>query len=143
MTPTTDASKAVVDASVAVKWLVNEPGRDAALALLAGEAELVAPDELTSEVGNAIWAKARRKLLTPDEAREVLASFLTAMPVRLVDARVLLPAALDIAIRLEHPIYDCLYLALAQHERCPLVTADQRLQAVVKGTDLEGLVEPL
>jgi predicted nucleic acid-binding protein len=143
VTVTTDASKAVVDASVAVKWFANEPGRDAALALLAGDAELVAPDELAAEFGNAIWAKVRRKLLTPDEAREILASFLGAMPTRLVDARDVLPTALDIAIQLEHPVYDCLYLALARAERCQVVTADQRLQAVVRGTDQEPLVVAL
>jgi predicted nucleic acid-binding protein len=143
VTATTEGSKAVVDASVAVKWFANELGRDEALALLAGAAELVAPDELTAEFGNAVWAKVRRKVLTPDEAREILASFLDAMPVRLVDARGVLPAALDIAIQLEHPVYDCLYLALAREEGCHVVTADERLQQVVRGTDLESLVRLL
>jgi len=40
--------------------------------------------------------------------------------------------ALELAIELDHPIYDCFYLALAERERCPLVTADKRLVAATK-----------
>jgi predicted nucleic acid-binding protein len=39
--------------------------------------------------------------------------------------------ALRIAISLQHPVYDCFYLALAQAEDCPLVTADQRFLRAV------------
>ena len=42
-------------------------------------------------------------------------------------------AAMALAIRLKHPIYDCFYLALAERERCALVTADARLIAAAKG----------
>jgi predicted nucleic acid-binding protein len=41
-------------------------------------------------------------------------------------------ASLEIAVSLNHPIYDCFYLALARRERVPLVTADKRLAAVAK-----------
>jgi predicted nucleic acid-binding protein len=34
---------------------------------------------------------------------------------------------MDLARRLNHPIYDCVYLALAERERARFVTADQRL----------------
>ena len=36
----------VVDASVAVKWLLEEPGSKAAAALLRGRRKLIAPDLL-------------------------------------------------------------------------------------------------
>jgi predicted nucleic acid-binding protein len=35
--------------------------------------------------------------------------------------------ALELAVDLRHPIYDCLYLALAERERAPIVSADARL----------------
>jgi predicted nucleic acid-binding protein len=40
--------------------------------------------------------------------------------------------ALAIAINLNHPIYDCFYLALAQRERCAIITADAKLLAAAK-----------
>jgi predicted nucleic acid-binding protein len=34
---------------------------------------------------------------------------------------------MDVARRLGHPVYDCVYLALAEREHAPFVTADHRL----------------
>lgn len=39
----------------------------------------------------------------------------------------LVSRALELAIQLKHPIYDSFYLALAERERAPLITADERL----------------
>src|SRR5256885_7349326 len=47
----------VVDASVAVKWVLNEPRTDAALALC--EEELVAPALWLAEAANALWRHVR------------------------------------------------------------------------------------
>ncbi|MHA6619459.1 hypothetical protein [Pseudonocardia sp. DLS-67] len=52
-------STIVVDASVALKWTVTEPGSDAANALLERNALLVAPEHLLGEVGNGRAARAR------------------------------------------------------------------------------------
>jgi predicted nucleic acid-binding protein len=39
----------------------------------------------------------------------------------------LLPLAIDLAIANNHPVYDCLYLALAMERHVQLVTADRQL----------------
>jgi len=39
----------------------------------------------------------------------------------------LLPIAVEMAIRLGHPAYDCFYLALASSDDCPFATADRKL----------------
>ena len=49
----------VVDASVALKWLVEEEGSEAANRLLQGDHELYAPRLMASEIANALWRKAR------------------------------------------------------------------------------------
>jgi predicted nucleic acid-binding protein len=116
-------ARAVVDASVAIKWLVDEPRSDLAFRLM--EAELCAPALLLAECGNALWRRVRLGLLGRSQAAERLAALRSA-PVKLHADDALTPAALDIALRLDHPIYDCLYLALAE-EQMPLVTADGRL----------------
>jgi predicted nucleic acid-binding protein len=63
---------AVVDASVAVNWVIGEAGGDAA-APLAGT-HLSAPDILLAECGSALWAKARRGEIAEDEAVSALAT---------------------------------------------------------------------
>ncbi len=56
---------------------------------------------------------------------------------RIVPTEELAGAALRFAIDLRHPIYDCFYLALAEREEATLVTADARLLAVAKKTNVK------
>ena len=50
----------------------------------------------------------------------------------LVPMAELAASATEIAIKLKHPIIDCFYLALAERECAPLITADKRLIAAAK-----------
>ena len=116
----------VVDASVAVKWLVREPLSHQASLLLAKEVSLLAPDLLFAEAANALWAMRQRGDLEDDEFEEAVQTLRTApvlVPSTLLQ---LVPAASRLAADLGHPIYDCFYLALAIEEEAPLITADQR-----------------
>lgn len=126
----------VVDASVAIKWVVEEEGSEAAVGLLDGPA-LAAPDLLMPKYANILWKKVRRAELAPEEA---------TLAVELVPTRPLMPAALALAIRLDHPAYDCAYLALALDRGHPFVTVDARLARIVAqrgGPELAGAVRPL
>jgi predicted nucleic acid-binding protein len=113
----------IVDASVAVKWVVSEPGSDEAAALL--EQRLGAPALWLSEASNALWAKVMRRQLSPDEARGQAADLADA-PMTTIALPGLLPAAMHMALELEHPIYDCFYLAAAMQRDTYVVTADRR-----------------
>ena len=115
----------VIDASVAVKWLIEEDGTSDALALRR-RARLIAPDLLVAECANIFWKKVQRGELSQDEAL-LAARLLQASEIELAPTRSLLEAATRIAIELDHPAYDCLYLALAIDRNCSFVTADQRL----------------
>ena len=115
---------AVVDASVAVKWVVPESGSDRARLL--AQAKLEAPDLLSVECANILWKKVRLGHLTRRAAADCL-RLLLAMPVAVVGSRELLDSALRLSLELDHPVYDCLYLALALQRRFPLVTADEKL----------------
>ncbi len=120
----------VVDASVAMKWLVPEPLSDQAARLLDHPAGLSAPDMLVVEAANVLWRKAARREISGGEADRALAllegSGLDFHPVRPLAAR-----ALELARALAHPVYDCVYLALAERQRVPLVTADRRFIATI------------
>ena len=113
----------VIDASIAVKWVVEEDGTPQALALRQ-RAKLIAPELLVAEGANILWKKVRRRELSKDEA--VLASrLLQAAEIELQPTRSLLEPATRIAIELDHPAYDCLYIALAVANGCQFVTADE------------------
>jgi predicted nucleic acid-binding protein len=114
----------VIDASIAVKWVVEEEGTQAALALRRS-AKLLAPELLVAECANILWKKVQRDELSKEEAL-LAARLLQAAEIELLPTRSLLEAATRFAIELEHPAYDCLYLALAIESGCRFVTADQR-----------------
>jgi len=118
----------VIDASVALKWVLDEPGHEAADALL--DDELVAPALWLIEAANALWRLTRRGELTPDQARTRLTELGNA-PVVTSDIEDDLFAAADLAIALGHPVYDCLYLAAAIREDTHVVTADGRFHAII------------
>jgi predicted nucleic acid-binding protein len=132
----------VIDASVALKWFVPEPGHEAALTLLRGDDELLAPDWLLVEVANALWKQWRRSVIDPTQIDEIL----TMLPslLMLTDARALVQRASVIARTLDHPVYDCLYLAAAEARNAPLVTDDRALlgKAVQSGFAARGLQAP-
>jgi predicted nucleic acid-binding protein len=131
----------VVDASVALKWVLDEPGSESADALL--EEELIAPALWLLEAANALWWRSQRGEITPDEATERLTELLNA-PVATTTIEGDLLTAAELASRLDHPVYDCLYLAMAIRENTYVVTADSRFHAVVdRSPKLRGAVRLL
>jgi predicted nucleic acid-binding protein len=120
------ARSAVVDASVAIKWLLPESHSSEALRLLSESYALLAPDLLFPEVGNVLWKRIRSGEIDEAKAAELL-HWLTDLPIEIYSAGPLLTAALAIACGSGRTVYDSLYLALAVQERTVLVTADERL----------------
>jgi len=114
----------VIDASVAVKWVVEENGTTDALAILK-RARLAAPDLLMAECANILWKKVQRNELLADEA--ILgARLIQRVDMEIFPMRQLLESATRMAIELDHPAYDCVYLALALTNDWLFVTADDR-----------------
>jgi predicted nucleic acid-binding protein len=99
-----------------------EVDSDAALALRSGRVS--APDLLIAECANALWKKVRRSELTAQEA-SLAARLLQRADIELEPMRDLIEPATQLAVALDHPAYDCLYLALAQANESEFVTADE------------------
>lgn len=113
----------IVDASVAMKWLVDEAGSDAALRLR--KCDLAAPTLLRIEVANVLWALAANGAMRAGMSKELFALFLRA-PMELVEPDDTLEArALGLALEIGRPVGDCVYLALAERLGTRLITADQ------------------
>lgn len=124
----------IVDASVALKWYLNdEPHAGEARALLNADEALVAPEIVIAEVCNAAWLGVRAKRIRDMQAQEIARSVANIFSA-LVSGSDLAERAMTIAIQLDHAAYDCFYLALAEARDAPMVTADQRLRRKVRGT---------
>ena len=124
----------VVDASVAVKWLVEEEYSDAADRLLEGSHDLFAPRLMASEVGNALWRKVRMGEIERSRAG-VLASAISEMAVSWAGDEGVCPDAVRLSLALDRPVYDCVYLALAYRVGATLVTADARFVNALAKTE--------
>jgi predicted nucleic acid-binding protein len=119
-------TRLAVDASVAVKWFVPEIHSEAALRLLKEERDLLVPDLVWGEVGNILWKKKQRGEITDENARFILQQ-LGRFNLVVHSSQELADTAWALASRLKRTFYDSLYLALAERQGCPLVTADRRL----------------
>jgi predicted nucleic acid-binding protein len=118
----------VVDASVAAKWLLPEPGQAEADALLRDSSALLAPALIRQEVASAVTRRVRLGTMPPEEAREryrTWSGLLRDGALVLMPDEELLDQAVELSVHLKHSLPDCLYLAAAQRRRVPLITADR------------------
>jgi predicted nucleic acid-binding protein len=117
--------KLVVDASVAVKWVVPEELSVAAVRLRDGY-DFAAPDILFAEIMSTLWKKVRRGEIPEDDGTYALAAF-NRIELDLIPAKAIAAEAFQLSLKLRHPAYDCFYPCVAALRSCPLVTADKRL----------------
>lgn len=118
----------VVDASVAVKWFLNEAYSKDALALLSADEKLIAPQLVAYEVAGAFVRARRRGDIDDVELEEIIQSWTAA-----IDASILyvqyeakdVHRASTLASEIGHTIADCVYLAMAERFNAPLITADK------------------
>lgn len=122
----------IVDASVGLKWFIGEV--DAGLAeRLSLEHDLIAPTLFVSELANGLWKATSRGVITQEQMLACIATLDVRIERYLPDQEVV-ERALEIAGKLDHPVYDCIYLAHCEREAVRLVTADQRLLRKLAGT---------
>lgn len=128
----------VVDASVALKWVIEEEDSDKALALLeewdkAG-ITMIAPPLLAYEVTNILYQNVRKGEISRAKAKQALKEIMVSelefdMPQNVELNLQALEFAFDFSLR---ATYDPHYLALAEREDCDLWTADARLWRAVQ-----------
>jgi len=121
-------ARAVIDASVAVKWFLDEPDTEAALRLQSdffeGLLSVRVPSVFPYEVMHALHSSrrfSRRELL--ESARDVDRSGFQTVPL----FGDYLERTVDLAAASAITVYEASYLALAASEQCPLYTADEAL----------------
>ncbi len=125
----------VLDSCVALKWVLPESDTPKAVRIrtefIQGTHELIAPDVFPAEVAHALARAERKGILRPPAGARRLQNILTCSPV-LHPYLPLLPRAFALASHVRIGVYDCLYVALAEREKCRFLTADARLVRVLE-----------
>jgi len=120
----------VIDSSVAFKWAVPETHSDKALRLRDdfrnGTLELLAPDVFPIEVGHALTRAEQQGRIPVGSAIPLIRDLLNALPFLHPSLPALL-RAVEISSHVRVGLYDCLYVALAEIEKCEVITADDKL----------------
>jgi predicted nucleic acid-binding protein len=130
--------KLVIDASVAMAWFVRQSGQTDCLWMLEDVHELLVPDLVYPEVANGIWRLVRGNILKREQGLQIVGQMTQTMD-RVFPCAALIQSAMEISLELNHPAYDCFYLALAAKEEIQMGTLDMRLLNKLKQTPYAGL----
>jgi predicted nucleic acid-binding protein len=121
----------VLDASAAVRLILADPAAADLAERVGGAALVLAPELMLTELANTLWRLQRADRLNDHDPQELLAEARELVD-RLEPDRHLQAEALALACHLNHPVYDCLYLALARREAASLISSDRRLNALAE-----------
>jgi predicted nucleic acid-binding protein len=135
----------VVDASVGVKWLLDETQSDLAERLLREATALIVPDLFAIEVASVLTKRLRRGAIDAEVlgAATFQLETIVASSVIVEPTIHLLRRMIAMSQALHHSLYDCAYLALAEERLAPVVTSDSVLARKLQGTEWASLACPL
>ena len=121
----------VIDASCILEFLFNQADKESVLKTV-GTAQLVAPNCLPFEIGNAVSKMIKRKFITVFDGVAVFHEF-AKIPMRLMEPDI--PSSIVIAGETESYAYDAYYISLAKQLSIPLFTMDVTMKnnAVSRG----------
>ena len=133
------AKNIVVDASVLIAVITNEPEKER-LIRLTQNGGLIAPDSIHWEIGNAFSAMLKRNRVTAAEAIHAIAAY-QRIPLRMVDVE--LDEAIKLADKLNIYAYDAYLIRCAIKYKSPLLSLDQSLVNSAKSAKAQVLeVQP-
>ncbi len=118
----------VVDTSVIISVITNEPGKSKLIKLTKGE-DLIAPSSLHWEIGNAFSAMLKRNRISINSAVKAI-SYYQMIPLLLVEVD--LAKSVEIAKEYNIYAYDAYFLECARNYKSPLLTLDQGLSDIAK-----------
>ncbi len=121
----------VLEASAAVRLILGDPAAAAMAEQIREAAVVMAPELMLTEVANTLWKLQRAGHLADLDPQQLLADARDLVD-RVEADRHLQAEALALACHHDHPVYDCLYLALARREAATLISLDRRLQQLAE-----------
>lgn len=127
--PASASATVVLDASAVLRIIEGSPQAASFEQALFQASLVIAPELMLTEVAYSLWRLQRAGQL-PEQGLQALLAKAADLVDHIEPDRHLQVEALALACYLDHPVYDCLYLALARREAAAVLTADQRLQAL-------------
>jgi predicted nucleic acid-binding protein len=126
----------VVDASLAIKWVIPEVHQTEALSLIAtwnaDGVDVIAPGWFACEIANVLFQRMRRGDLNLSDAQLALGAIVAKVRSRDVEPAVAMRAMEIASLFGLRASYDAQYLALAEQFGCELWTADDKFWNTVK-----------
>jgi predicted nucleic acid-binding protein len=127
--------KLVADTNIFIAVALNEPEKTTIIDCTRGY-DLVAPDVLPFEIGNALSALRKKGLLRQEEIIQAWDQIRKiSVGLRRIDIR----ASLKLALQYNIYAYDAYFLELALNQRCPLITLDRKMKQVAEGIGISIL----
>lgn len=127
--------KILADTNIFLAVVLNEPEKQRIIELSLG-CEIVAPEVLPYEIGNALSSMLKRRQLSADEI--ILAyEKIQQIPVSLIEIDI--KRALEIAVAHNIYAYDAYFLQAALAQDCPLLTLDRKMQTVANALNITVL----
>lgn len=123
----------IIDASVALKWFIPEEFSDAADQIISSEHDLIAPEFMLIELGNVFWKKTKLGEMSFKAAEDALYEASHSPIYYYPVTKSLIARSLNLAQQFKHPVYDCIYLALAEQEAGTVITADKKFFGQIAG----------
>lgn len=123
----------VVDASVVIKWHIDEVDSDAAQSIRRSVADYAVPNLLFLEIASSVCKNVRRGLMSSGRALEIIGSIVDG-PFVVYSHQALARDAVRIGIARDISPYDASYVALAISIRADFVTADRKLFNKLQGS---------
>jgi predicted nucleic acid-binding protein len=120
--------KIIADTNTFIAVALNEPEKDKIIGLTEGH-ELIAPDVLPFEIGNALTAMMKKNALKKEEVTTAW-EIVQQIPVDLRHTDI--KSALSIAIKFNLYAYEAYFIECAENLRGPLLTLDIEMQKVAR-----------
>lgn len=134
--------RAVFDASVAAKWIFNEPGSEESIQILLKTSSIVEPEFFCIEIESIISKKVRKKEIDRNIA-EVKREEMKHLACEYIPYKELSELAFEIATAYSVTLYDAIYVSSAVHSNAIFYTSDVRLYRGLVTTKLSEYVKSI
>lgn len=128
--------KILTDANIFLAVVLEEPEKSSIINAT-NDAELISPEILPYEIGNALSAMVKRKSVQTEIISQIF-SLYRFIPVRLVTVDI--EKALEIAVEYNIYAYDAYYLECAKRLRTPLFSLDSKLNDVADNLSIRRII---
>jgi len=127
--------KIVADTNTFIAVALEEPEKRKIIQFTVGK-DLVAPEVLPFEVGNALTAMVKKRVLDPNE---IISAWYAVQTIPVELRRVDIQAALGLAVQFNIYAYDAYFIECAVSLRCPILTLDHRMKMVARDVGIRIL----